>query len=140
MANRKKTLLIVIHVTATPPGWDKGRAGIDAMHKAMGWSGIGYNGLINPNGKYEVGRGEDAVGAHVAGFNSIAFGISIVGGVDKNGKPDVSTITPAQWATLEKEVKRLSKKYPQAKICGHRDLSPDKDGDGIVEPHEHIKA
>ena len=80
MANRKRTDYIVIHVTATAPGWDKGRAGIDAMHKAMGWSGIGYNGLINPNGKFEVGRGEDAVGAHVAGFNSIAYGISLVGG------------------------------------------------------------
>lgn len=140
MANRKRTDYIVIHVTATPPGWDKGRAGIDALHKARGWSGIGYNEIINPNGKAEVGRGYDAVGAHVAGFNSIAFGIALVGGVDKANKPDVKTITAAQWATLEKRLRELVKKYPKAVICGHRDLSPDLDKDGIIESGEHIKA
>ena len=29
--------------------------------------------------------------------------------------------------------------YPDAEICGHRDLYPDKDCDGVVEPHEWIK-
>lgn len=140
MANRKRTDYIVIHVTATPPGWDKGRAGIDAMHKARGWSGIGYNEIINPNGKAEIGRGAEAVGAHVAGFNSISYGIALVGGVDKNNKPDISTITEAQWETLAVRMKALVKKYPKAVICGHRDLSPDLDGDGIIESGEHIKA
>ena len=31
-------------------------------------------------------------------------------------------------------------KYPKATVLGHRDLSPDRDGDGIVEPHEWRKA
>ena len=29
--------------------------------------------------------------------------------------------------------------YPDSKICGHRDLSPDLDGDGEIEPNEWIK-
>lgn len=38
MTNRKRTTLGVVHVTATPPGWDKGRAGIRTIHKAQSWS------------------------------------------------------------------------------------------------------
>jgi hypothetical protein len=45
---------------------------VTAIHKAQGWSDIGYNEIINPNGRAEMGRGKIAVGAHVAGFNSIS--------------------------------------------------------------------
>src|SRR5690606_39171735 len=34
----------------------------------------------------------------------------------------------------------LSTRYPQARICGHRDLSPDRNRDGVIGPQEHIKA
>ena len=34
----------------------------------------------------------------------------------------------------------LRKLYPGAKIIGHRDTSPDLNGNGIVEPCEFIKA
>jgi len=33
----------------------------------------------------------------------------------------------------------LKQRFPDAVIVGHRDLSPDKDGDGIVERHEWLK-
>jgi N-acetyl-anhydromuramyl-L-alanine amidase AmpD len=35
----------------------------------------------------------------------------------------------------------LKKKQPDVKvrIVGHRDLSPDLDKDGVVEPHEWVK-
>jgi N-acetyl-anhydromuramyl-L-alanine amidase AmpD len=33
----------------------------------------------------------------------------------------------------------LKKQFPKAKIVGHRDLSPDKDKDGVVERHEWVK-
>ena len=33
----------------------------------------------------------------------------------------------------------LSEKYPDATILGHRDLSPDKDGDGVIETSEWVK-
>ena len=33
----------------------------------------------------------------------------------------------------------MKSKYKIDKVMGHRDTSPDKDGDGIVEPHEWIK-
>lgn len=140
MANRKTTKYLVIHVTATPPGWNKGAAGIRKMHLARGWRDIGYNEVINPDGSVERGRGIHAVGAHVAGFNSISYGVSMVGGVDKSGNPDISTITTAQWTALRDLMKLRVKTFPEAVICGHRDLSPDRDGDGIIEPFEHLKA
>ena len=33
----------------------------------------------------------------------------------------------------------LKVKYPNAKIVGHRDFSPDLDKDGKIEPFEYIK-
>ncbi|MCV9960714.1 peptidoglycan-binding domain-containing protein [Pararhizobium sp. BT-229] len=140
MTVRKRTTLGVVHVTATPPGWDKGVAGIRAIHKAQGWSDIGYNELINPNGKAEMGRGKMAVGAHVAGFNSIAYGLAMVGGVNSSNRPDFNTIKDTELATLERRMRELTSDFPDIEWCGHRDLSPDKNGNGIIEPFEHMKA
>lgn len=139
MANRKVTTLLAVHVTATPPDRDIGVAEVRKMHMAQGWSDIGYNELIRRDGILEVGRGIDAIGAHVAGFNSIAFGISMVGGVDKDGRPEHNA-TPAQMATLERRLREVAAIYPGAGVCGHRDLSPDRNGNGIIEPGEWLKA
>ncbi len=140
MTNRKRTTLGVVHVTATPPGWDKGAAGIRAIHKAKGWSDIGYNEIINPHGRPEMGRGKMAIGAHVAGFNSISYGLSMVGGITATGRPDFNTIKDAQLTTLEKRMRELTVDFPEIEWCGHRDLSPDKNGNGITEPFEYMKA
>ncbi len=139
MALRKVTTLLVVHVTATPAGRDIGVAEVRKMHKAKGWSDIGYNELIRIDGTLELGRGIDAVGAHVAGFNSTSYGISLVGGLNQQGKPE-NTATHAQIVTLEGRLREMAARYPKAGVCGHRDLSPDKDGDGVIEPGEHIKA
>ncbi len=108
------------------------------MHKAKGWSDIGYASVIRRNGVEEMGRGYDAIGAHVAGFNSISLGVSLVGGVDSKGRAQ-NNATPEQMITLEAVLRKLVKMYPSAKICGHRDLSPDGDKDGIIEKGEWIK-
>lgn len=139
MANRKATSLLVVHVTATPAGRDIGVKEVRAMHKAKGWSDIGYNEVIRIDGTLETGRGIDAVGAHVAGFNSRAYGISLVGGLDATGMP-ADTATTAQMETLALTLRQRSARYSGAGVCGHRDLSPDRDGDGVIEPSEHIKA
>lgn len=139
MAVRSRTDFLVVHVTATPPSRDIGPREVDAMHRAKGWSGIGYHFVIRRSGKVESGRPVNQVGAHVAGWNSVSLGVSLVGGVDEKGRPQDNR-TAEQTLALKQLLAELAKKYPHAKICGHRDLSPDKDGDGIIEPHEHIKA
>jgi N-acetyl-anhydromuramyl-L-alanine amidase AmpD len=89
------------------------------------WSDIGYNEIINPDGSNEIGRGKMAIGAHLAGFNSISYG-AMVGGVDASGRPDVNTLKDRQFPTLERRMRELSEEFPDIKWCGHRDLSPDK--------------
>ena len=50
------------------------------------------------------------------------------------------TRTEAQKASLLSLLVELRKLYPKAKISGHRDFSPDKNHNGIVEPQEWIKS
>jgi len=139
MAVRKRTDLLVVHVTATPPSKDIGVKEVRAMHKAKGWSDVGYHFVIRRSGTIEAGRPLNQIGSHVAGWNSVSVGISLVGGVDAKGKPE-NNATPAQIKALDQVLRELLIRYPNARICGHRDLSPDRDGDGVIEPHEHIKA
>lgn len=139
MPARASTRYIVVHVTATPPSADIGVREVTAMHKQRGFNGIGYHKVIRRNGKIEDGRPIDDIGAHVAGFNSASVGVSMVGGVDGRGQPQHNA-TPEQLASLETVLRELTARYPQAGVCGHRDLSPDRDGDGVIEPGEYIKA
>lgn len=136
---RAATKYIVVHVTATPPTADIGVKEVRVMHKARGFNDIGYHFVIRRSGKVETGRPEGDIGAHVAGFNSISIGVSLVGGVDARGQPQHNA-TPEQMAALEALLLELTARHPQAGVCGHRDLSPDRDGDGVIEPGEYIKA
>mgnify|MGYP005699485677 FL=1 len=75
--------------------------------------------------------------ASAIGHNKYAAAIAYIGGLDANGKAK-DTRTPRQKELIIKLIKQLKAKYPKAKIHGHRDLSKDKDGDG-VEKHEFMK-
>lgn len=130
--------LIVIHCSATPQGLDIGVKEIDAMHKKRGFAMIGYHFVIRENGRREGGRALTSVGAHAAGHNANSIGICLVGGLDDERKP-ANTFTPQQFAELEVLLGELKAKFPKARIVGHRDLSPDLDGDGKVERHEWVK-
>lgn len=138
-AARVRTTHIVIHCSGTPPTSDVGAQEIDDWHKGRGWSGIGYAAVIRRDGTIEWGRHPDAVGAHVQGWNTRAVGICLVGGVNAAGKPEPN-FTDEQSASLRALVRTMIHSYPDAQVVGHRDLSPDLDGDGIVEKHEWLKA
>lgn len=137
---RKKTDYIVVHVTATQEGKEFHVKDIDKMHRQRGFTAIGYHYLICLDGTVEKGRPDDTVGAHVTGHNSNSIGISLVGGLSSDGKlAPKDTRTPAQKVALEKLVKELAARYPNAKVLGHRDFSPDKNRNGVVDPSERIK-
>jgi N-acetyl-anhydromuramyl-L-alanine amidase AmpD len=108
------------------------------MHLARGFSDIGYHALIHLDGRVSPGRSEDIDGAHVAGHNRNTLGYSYVGGIDSKGKAK-DTRTPAQKETMVRLTREAIKKYKLKLVLGHRDLSPDKDHDGVVEPHEWVK-
>lgn len=131
---------IVIHCSATKEGEHYTAADIDKWHRnrTPPFTQIGYHYVILLDGTLEVGRDEAVVGAHVQGHNKRSIGICYIGGLDADGKPK-DTRTTAQLETMATVVKFLQLKYPKATVKGHRDLSPDTDGDGVVEPHEWLK-
>lgn len=123
--------LIVVHCSATKPTMDIGVAEIRQWHtdpppKGRGWNDIGYHFVIRREGAVEKGRPIDTVGAHVEGHNANSIGICLVGGIDAKGKPE-SNFLPEQWKALEHLLVALTLKYPNVRICGHRDLNPGKD-------------
>lgn len=140
MMSRSATDAIVIHCTATLAHQDFRREEIEAMHKRRGFRQIGYHFLIDLDGTVEIGRKpSDSVGAHVQSFNDRTLGIAYVGGLRSADAKPADTRTEAQRAAMEKLCRDLVKKYPKAVILGHRDLSPDLDKDGTVEPQEWMK-
>lgn len=121
---------IIIHCSATREGDDSVNAAvIDRWHKARGWAGIGYHYVILINGKIELGRMIDKVGAHVKNMNKNSIGICYIGGVEKekNKKGEWTpkdTRTPEQIATLLELLRILKKTFPKATIHGHNEFSP----------------
>lgn len=128
---------IVIHCTATREGNDVSAATIRGWHKKQGWADIGYHYVIRLDGTVEHGRPLALVGSHVRGWNAGSAAIVYVGGLDANGKAK-DTRTPAQKRAMAKVIRELRERFP-VPVMGHRDLSPDKDGDGVVEKHEWLK-
>lgn len=137
--------LIVIHCSASPNGRPVTAAEIDRWHCARGFHRdpkligkispglkcIGYHYVITLTGQVQTGRGINEVGAHVAGHNATSVGICMVG---------TDQFTHAQWHSLLQLTNLLKGQYPDARLCGHRDLSPDLDGDGTIEPREWLKT
>ena len=119
---RRRTDYIVLHCSATRAIQDVGAKEIRSWHKAKGWSDIGYAYVIRRNGRVEKGRDVDAVGSHVQGHNTNSVGICLVGGLDNKTWQPVDNFTPAQWAALKTLVATLCKRYPAAKVLGHRDF------------------
>lgn len=136
---------IVIHCSATRAGQDIHAADIDKWHKERGFKEIGYHYVIDLDGSVEFGRALPKDGAHCntsgtsgVNYNKHSIGICYVGGLDENGEP-ADTRTDEQKTAMHELVLRLIEKYPIVEVIGHRDASPDKNGDGIISRNEWIK-
>ena len=137
---------IIIHCSATREGKDYTAADIDRWHREQGFAGIGYHYVVRRDGTVEQGRPLPQVGAHCnwadpqgVSWNRHSIGICYVGGCDRAGKPK-DTRTVGQDRALRVLIARLVKEYPITRIMGHRDASPDRDGDGRVTQGEWLKA
>lgn len=111
--------------------------------KRRGWKTPGYHYVITMDGKIHQLLDTEKVsnGVYVKGhrYNSESINVAYTGGVDSNMNP-VDNRTEEQKSSLLKLLKLLRKKYPKAIIQGHRDFSPDLNGNGRVDPFERIKA
>ncbi len=137
--------LIVIHCSASPNGAHVTSEQIDAWHQARGLhrdpaqigfnepklKHIGYHYVIGVQGVCRMGRAEREIGAHVFGFNRKSIGICMVG---------TDRYTRSQWDTLKGLVTGVLQRHPGARVAGHRDLSPDVNGDGLVQRWEWLKT
>lgn len=72
-------------------------------------------------------------------YNANSIGICYEGGLDCRGHP-ADTRTPEQKASLRLLVHQLRERFPGCRVCGHRDLSPDLNRNGEIEPEEWIKT
>lgn len=131
---------IILHCSATRAGMDVRASDIDKWHRELGWKMIGYNYVIDLDGTVEKGRPLTMSGAHCLGYNDHSIGICYIGGLDSLGNP-LDTRTYEQKKAMHELVQRLLDEYPTiTKILGHRDTSPDLNGDGKITPNEWIKA
>ena len=131
--------LIIIHCSATPEGKSLSAEACRLDHILhRGFRDIGYHFYITRDGEIHRGRPLEKVGAHCRNHNSHSIGICYEGGLDARGNPK-DTRTPEQRSALHLLVYQLLQQFRNARVCGHRDLSPDLDGDGTVEPWEWVK-
>lgn len=109
-----------------------------AEFKAKKWRNPGYHYVVQADGTVSQLLGEQFVSNGVKGYNSTSVNVAYMGGIDARGKA-VDNRTDSQKASLAKLLKELKGRYPKAEIMGHRDISPDTNGNGIVDSWERIK-
>ena len=134
----RKINYIVVHCSATREDRCLTEHDLLADHRRRGFRCIGYHYYIRKDGTALGTRSLELPGAHCRGHNKHSIGICYEGGLDCHGHP-CDTRTPEQRSALRLLVQQLLKHFRNARVCGHRDLSPDLDGDGEIEPEEWVK-
>jgi N-acetylmuramoyl-L-alanine amidase len=131
---------IVVHCSATREGVWFDAHDIDEWHRTRipPFAMIGYHRVILLNGAVEQGRPFTRRGCHVRGNNINTIGICLIGGLDVNGNPK-DTFTDEQYLSLEGEIVNIKTFTSVTKVCGHRDFSPDLNGDGIINEFDWVK-
>ena len=139
MCRVKRTItVIVVHCTATRVDVDFTQKDLLRSHRARGMTCVGYHFYIRKDGYIWSTRPLEMVGAHALGYNHNSIGIAYEGGLDEQGHP-ADTRTEKQKFSMRALIRTLKKDFPITRVCGHRDLSPDKNGNGVVEPSEWLK-
>ena len=108
-----KPSMIIIHHAAHSSGTTKD---IHRWHLENGWSGFGYHFLVTKDGKVHRGRPENAIGAHLKGYNTRSLGICL------QGNYDVENLSKIQFKALIDLCQYLCDKYSISTIKGHREL------------------
>ena len=101
--------LIIIHCSATCEDRPFTEQALEAAHRQRGFDGTGYHFYIRRDGRILTTRSPE------------------------------DTRTEWQRHSLRVLVRTLLLDYPGAQVVGHRDLSPDLNGNGEVEPMEWTK-
>lgn len=141
---------IVLHTTATSQSatvksiktfWKtpKGRKGaryIPYIQGGMGWRNPGYHYIVGLKGERNIIAHLSQIVNGVHGYNEDSVHVSYIG-----GKGGVDTRTELQKKEMEFLIRELRSDaiLGPVPVVGHRDLSPDLNGDGIITPNEWTK-
>lgn len=125
---------IILHHTATPSNPQDPAAVVRAIYEyhtvSQGWGDIGYNFLIDQDGRVYEGRygGRNVIGAHALQYNKGSVGIALIGTFDKD-TPTGATGSSVDRLVVAKAVEYgidpkgtgffIDKVLPN--IMGHRD-------------------
>jgi len=117
----RKINYIVVHCTATPPNTT-----VESIKRfwkdVRGWGDTpGYHYLIMRDGEVKQLLDESKISYGAYGHNQECIHVSYIGGIDEHGKPQDNR-TALQKEIMYSKLIELSKKYPDAKILGHRDF------------------
>lgn len=140
----RKITDIILHCSATRENSDYTLEQLTKDHKKRGFKKIGYHYYITKDGTIHKGRNISEIGAHVQGHNKSSIGICYEGGLNTAGKAKDTRTEKQKIAiivTLATIIEELSKfqSTSNIKIKGHRDYSPDLNGNGVIEKHEYMK-
>lgn len=128
---------IAVHCTGTQQS-----ATVESIRKywkeQLKWNSPGYHYLVKPCGQIVELQTEDQPSNGVAGYNGVTVNVCYIGGLDKTGKV-ADTRTANQKAAMLFLLEQLKERYPKATIQGHRDFSPDRNGNRVIEKCEWIK-
>lgn len=113
MLKQEDIIYLVVHCSDTDDNSNIGASEIHNLHLKFGWDGIGYHKVIKRNGNVQEGRPEYWIGAHVFGYNKNSLGVCLIGR---------NKFTKKQIHSLKNVLLNWKKKYPKAKILGHRDF------------------
>lgn len=113
---------IAVHCTASPQTW-----GVKELerefYQSKHWKNPGYHYVVTADGKIHQMLDEAKVSNGVKGYNHNSINVAYVGGVDVANKlKPIDNRTEAQKKSLLSLLKELHKRYPTAKIQGHRDF------------------
>ena len=143
MRTAKGITHIAIHCSA---GFGN-RASIEAFWKTKGWKSPGYHRLIDVDGTVHKLLDFSKTSNGVLGHNETTINICYIGGVEKKDDKWIAkdTRTLEQGCAIQyciAEAKGWLQNQGNTNkiiIQGHRDFSPDLNGNGIIEPWERIK-
>lgn len=141
---------VVIHCSA-------GFGDVNSIKKywkeVLGWEQVGYHLIVDLDGNITQLAPFKAITNGVAGHNAESIHICYIGGI-RVEKKDGKTVYTAEDTRTEKQKLGIHRGISLAlswlkaegkditkdlTVCGHRDFSPDRNGNGLVDKNERIK-
>ena len=132
---------IFVHCTAS---WQKNTTmkSLREEFRQKGWKNPGYHWVVFPDGKVESMLNEELIANGVKGYNNSSVHVAWVGGIEYGENRKIVSAdnrTDAQKVALFDLLTKLKLKYRDAQIMGHRDISPDLNHNGVIDPWERVK-